>query len=283
MCYTRVVGQKNIWILDEILPDDIRESVEVRGAWPLHKTKRRENMKRIPLTIRMNESVAEDLRVQAAREVRTLGDIVEEALASQKEEKTMTTGTVATLAWQLSCQMGIGESIGELASAVGGETALIQQDIEGDLWALAEEQDALHDDSADSVEPAAWGKVELLTGDTVWFIITNGYSEWFDQEPDRVVGQKTKEGKTMKKDFAAQVYIDLEGGGFTAETLRCYGGSRIVFQGIYWDAETETEMEAELEVLLRDSVEDLLPEWEEATAEEIQEAAAHSWIESRLI
>jgi hypothetical protein len=136
-------------------------------------------MKRIPLTIRMNESVAEDLRVQAAKEVRTLGDIVEEALSQY------------------------------------------------------------------------WNR---------------------------------KEVETVKlKEFAAQVYIDLEGGGFTAETLRCYGGSRIVFQGIYWDAETETETEAELEVLLSESVERLLPEWEEAAAEEIQEAAVHSWVEWRVI
>jgi hypothetical protein len=94
---------------------------------------------------------------------------------------------------------------------------------------------------------------------------------------------KIKGGTKMQKDFEAHAYIDLDGGSFTAEALQCYGGSRIVFQGIYWDAETETETEAELEVLLRDSVEDLLHGWEEATAEEIQEAAAHSWIEHRVV
>jgi hypothetical protein len=77
-------------------------------------------------------------------------------------------------------------------------------------------------------------------------------------------------------------HIDLlADGSFTAYSLRT-GGGDIVYIGSFWDAETETDRAAELEVSLSESVEDLLPEWEEASGEEISAACENLWVGQRV-
>jgi hypothetical protein len=77
-------------------------------------------------------------------------------------------------------------------------------------------------------------------------------------------------------------YIDLgTDGSFTAYQIQTSGGD-IIYIGSYHDAETETDRAAELEVSLTESVEDLLPEWEDASGEEISAACEHSWVEWRV-
>jgi hypothetical protein len=77
-------------------------------------------------------------------------------------------------------------------------------------------------------------------------------------------------------------HIDLgSDGSFTAYGLHTDGGD-IVYIGSFWDAETETDHAAELEVSLTEAVEDLLPEWAEASGEEISAACENFWAEHRV-
>lgn len=111
-------------------------------------------------------------------------------------------------------------------------------------------------------------------------VLTQAQGRWLDDEDEDEVTELCDPERTFP--LGGGEYIDLlEDGSFTARSLRTDGGD-IVYIGSFWDAETETDHAAELEVSLSESVEDLLPEWEEATGEEISAACEHSWVEWRV-